>query len=117
MKPEANTPDLRQAQHPTVHHRTAKPTVRANLWIGEAVLALRALQARVARLRTSLQAAEEGGTRRIQAMEHICKTCALISRYSGRTSLMAGSCADCMAKVTQTPHISHAALRSCSPAL
>jgi hypothetical protein len=114
MQPEADPADLRQAQHRPVHHRTA---MRADLRLGKAVIAVLTLVPWVAGSRTGLPTAEEGGTRSVETIQDVLQDLRVTSWYSGRTCLMAGSCADCMAKFTETPHRSHAALRSCRPAL
>jgi hypothetical protein len=68
MQPEGDPPDLRQAEHPAVHRGTTMPAVCAHLRIGEAGVAVPALQARVPWPFACLHAAEEGGTRLVQAV-------------------------------------------------
>jgi hypothetical protein len=68
MQSHADTPDLGQTQHLAVQCCTA---VLAHLRIGEAVVTVLALKARVAGLLTRLHATEEGGKRLVQAVQHI----------------------------------------------
>ena len=114
MQPEADPPDLGEGEYLAVQCCT---TVRADLRIGEAIVAVRALKTRVAGVCAGLRRRKKAANALSRRCSTSCRTCALMSLYSGRTSLMAGSCADCMAKLTETWHVSHAALRSCSPAL
>jgi hypothetical protein len=71
MEAHRDAPNLRLVEHPAVQRGTAMLTVCAHLQKGEAVIAVLALQARVAGLRTGLQTADEGGTRLIQTIEHV----------------------------------------------
>ena len=68
MPPQAETAHLGAAQHPAVQRGTA---VRAHLRGGAAGGAVRARQARGAGVRTGLDAAEAGGKRGIQALQHV----------------------------------------------
>jgi hypothetical protein len=66
METDGNTPNLRQAEHAAVQHRT--PTV---LRIGECVIAPPASEAGIARLLARLHAAEEGLEGALDAQDHV----------------------------------------------
>src|SRR5215469_17889129 len=77
MQPQADPADLRQAEHAAVHYRATMPTMptmptmRADLRRGKAIVAVRALQALVARLCACRDASKAGGQRRVQAVQHV----------------------------------------------
>ena len=68
MQAQPHTADLRQAEHAAVEDGTA---MRAHLRRGEAVIALCALETRIAGVLTCLHAAAAGGKRFVQAVQHL----------------------------------------------
>jgi hypothetical protein len=107
-----NPPDLGEDQDAVLQRGAV-----ATLLIGEAVVVIRARKARLARRLTTRDAPEERLEGTVELGERVLQDLGMDVAVLGRTTVLSGNCALCIASVTLTRRFSHASLRSCRAAL